>query len=65
MTASQLSAEDLRAEVARRRIRLYQLAAVVGLNPNRLGALLNERVPLTQATALRIAAALGLRTDTR
>jgi plasmid maintenance system antidote protein VapI len=51
-------AEDFRAEIARRRIVLYRLAAVVGLSPNRLGQVLNERMPLTEQLAQRISAAL-------
>jgi hypothetical protein len=52
------SAEDLRAEVARRRVRLYDLAARAGMHPGRLGALLNERLPLRPEVAERVAEAL-------
>jgi plasmid maintenance system antidote protein VapI len=52
-------AEDFRAEIARRRIFIYRLAAVVGLSPNRLGQVLNERMPLSPELAQRIAAALN------
>jgi hypothetical protein len=52
------SAEDLRAERARKQIELYVLAERVGVHPGRLGALLNERLPLRPAVAERIAEAL-------
>jgi hypothetical protein len=53
-----LSASDLRAERARKQLPIYLLSAAVGMNPNRLGAILSERVPLTFDVALRIAHAL-------
>ena len=37
---------DLRAEIARRQISLYRLAATIGLHPSRLGQMLNERLPM-------------------
>lgn len=52
------TAEELRAEVARRRVRLYDLAAAVGMHPGRLGAMLNERLPLRPALAERVGEAL-------
>jgi hypothetical protein len=54
----QNTAEDLRAEVARRRVHLYELAAAVGMHPGRLGAMLNEKLPLRPALAERVAEAL-------
>ena len=39
-------AEDLRAEVARKRVAVYKLAAKVGIHPGRLGMMLNGTVPL-------------------
>jgi hypothetical protein len=54
----QNSAEELRAEVARRRVHLYELAAAVGMHPGRLGAMLNERLPLRPALAERVGDAL-------
>jgi len=53
-----LSASDLRAERARKQLPIYLLSAAVGMNPNRLGGILNERVPLTSDVARRIAHAL-------
>src|SRR5262249_59615316 len=46
-----LSASDLRAERARKQLPIYLLSAAVGMNPNRLGGILNERVPLTSDVA--------------
>ena len=45
---------DFRAEIARRQLRLYDLAPRVGIHPTRLGALLNEKIPMTPAVAERI-----------
>jgi plasmid maintenance system antidote protein VapI len=53
------SAQELRAEVARRLITIYQLAAKVGLHPSHLGQLLRGRRPLTPEMASRIRAALA------
>lgn len=52
------SPADLRAEIARRRVYLYYLAAAVGLNPSRLGAMLGERIPMPDGIAARLAEAL-------
>lgn len=52
------SAADFRAIIGRHRILIYRLAAVVGLSPNRLSLVLNERSPLTPALAARLKAAL-------
>jgi len=49
---------DFRAEIGRRNILRYRLAAIVGLSPSRLGQILNGRLPLTPDLAQRIAAAL-------
>jgi hypothetical protein len=56
--AASPSAEDLRAERARKQVDLYILAERVGMHPGRLGAMLNERLPLRPAIAERIAEAL-------
>jgi len=53
-----LSAEDLRALLARRRVRLYEIAPEVGLHPSRLGMILNGRLPLTEEMGLKILQAL-------
>jgi plasmid maintenance system antidote protein VapI len=58
------SAADLRSEIARRQVHVYELAPVVGLHPARLGQVLNERAPLTPELAARIQRALD-QTDDR
>jgi plasmid maintenance system antidote protein VapI len=52
------SADDVRAECARRRLPLYMLAAKVGLHPVRLGRFLNGHRPLSPELAERIRRAL-------
>ncbi|MGH7388849.1 MAG: hypothetical protein ACREM3_05255 [Candidatus Rokuibacteriota bacterium] len=52
------SAADLRAQIARQRALIYPIAAQIGLHPTRLGAVLNERLPLTPDMARRIQQAL-------
>lgn len=42
-----LTPSEIRAELARRRIKLYEFAAVIRLHPTHLGGVLNERVPLS------------------
>jgi len=53
-----LTPADIRAELARRRFPLYQLAARISVHPARLSPMLHERVPLPAHIAERIAAAL-------
>jgi len=57
--------EDLRAELARRRVVLYRLAAVIGMSPGRLSLVLNEHVPLSPELAQRIIAALEVDDERR
>ena len=45
--------------MARRRDKIYIVAAQVGVHPTRLSAILNERVALTPAFAARVLRALG------
>ena len=52
------SASDLRAEIARRMVPIYQLAPRVGLHPAHLGQVLRGRRNLTPDLATRIRAAL-------
>jgi plasmid maintenance system antidote protein VapI len=52
------SAADLRALLARHEIRRYEIAPAVGLNPAKIGRLLNGREPLTPQLAQRIADAI-------
>jgi hypothetical protein len=48
------SAEDLRAELARRRLPAYVVGARARIHPTRLGRLLRERITLTPELAARI-----------
>jgi hypothetical protein len=56
---------DLRAEIARRQISLYRLAAEVGLHPGRLGQMLRERLPMPAEIAERVSEALSAGTGIR
>jgi len=49
---------DLRAEFARRRVRIYLVASKIGVHPSKLSLVLNERQPLPPELATRIAEAL-------
>ncbi|MDO8475059.1 MAG: hypothetical protein Q7W02_02490 [Candidatus Rokubacteria bacterium] len=53
-----MTASDLRAARARQRIPMYKLGAIVSVHPGRLALMLNERIPLTEVVAKRVAAAL-------
>jgi plasmid maintenance system antidote protein VapI len=53
------SAADFRAEFGRHRLRLYDVAPFCRLHPNHLGAVLNERRPLTDQMARRIEAGIA------
>jgi hypothetical protein len=50
---------DLRAAVARKRIPLFKLAALVDCHPVTLGRILGERKPLRPEMAEKILTALG------
>ena len=52
------TARELRAEIARRQVPIYVLAARVGLHPGRLGMMLRGRIHLTDAYANKIKDAL-------
>jgi plasmid maintenance system antidote protein VapI len=52
------SAGDLRAEIARRQLVIYELAPRVGLHPAHLGQVLRGRRAFTPDLATRIRAAL-------
>jgi predicted urease superfamily metal-dependent hydrolase len=54
-----MTPSDFRAELARQRIPLYRVAAGVGLHPSRLGAMLNERLPMPADVAERLSEALN------
>lgn len=52
------TAEDLRAEIARRRVILYRLASLIAIHPSRLSLYLNGHLPLPPNLGLRILEAL-------
>ena len=51
---SEVTVGDVRAEVARSNMKLYVVAARAQVSPSLFSAILNERVPLSQAVAARI-----------
>ena len=51
------AAADFRAEVARRQMTIYKLAAVVDVWPGRLGQMLNGRIPMPDDVARRLTSA--------
>jgi len=57
-TPPKLTPAGIRGALAERRILKYEFAHRVGMHPQRLGAILNERAELTPEVAARIAAAL-------
>ena len=63
MVATIPTAEDLRAELARRQIPLYILAATVGTHPGRLGMMLGGKLTLPPAMATRVFGALEKLSD--
>jgi hypothetical protein len=52
---------DFRARIARQRAKRYELGAIIGLNPIRLAAMLNERIAMPLHVAERLTAALDAR----
>lgn len=58
-----MTPEDLRAEIARRQVRLYQLASRIGVHPGCLGQILNERLPMTEELAACVEQAPRNRSD--
>jgi hypothetical protein len=50
---------DLRADVARYQLFLYEIAPRVRMNPQRLGAFLCERIPMRPEMATKIASAIA------
>ena len=53
-----MTPSDLRAEVARQQLRIYELAAEVGVHPGRLGSMLRESLPMPVDVAQRLTKAL-------
>lgn len=58
MELTELTPGDLRAEIGRTQIPIYQVASRINMHPSRLSTILNEKRPLTQDLARRIAEAL-------
>ena len=54
MNVTNSETANLRAEIARLRIPIFQLAARVNVHPGRMSQYLNERIPLPQSVAQRI-----------
>jgi plasmid maintenance system antidote protein VapI len=52
------TAEDLRAEIARRRVVVYRLASLIAIHPSRLSLYLNGHLPLSPELGFRILEAL-------
>ena len=48
------TAADLRAKLARLRVRIYEIAPEVGTHPTRLGLALNGRIPMSPDLARRM-----------
>jgi hypothetical protein len=53
------SPADLRAAIARADLRLYLVAAMAGMHPNRLSAYLGGRLPITPEIGQRVLRAVG------
>jgi hypothetical protein len=53
-----MSGRDLKAEAVRAGLPLYVVAAAAGMNPNRLGQILNDRVPIQVRDEARIRGAI-------
>ena len=49
-----VDAADLRAEIARKQIVLYKLAAEIQIHPGRLGMMLGGKIPLPSDVADKI-----------
>ena len=52
---------DFRALIARRQTKLYILAAAIQLNPQRLGLMLRERIPMPPDIASKLRGVLETR----
>jgi plasmid maintenance system antidote protein VapI len=54
VAATPPTAEDLRALLARARIKIYEVAPDVGCHPTTLGRMLNERAEMPADVAVRL-----------
>jgi plasmid maintenance system antidote protein VapI len=57
-TQNEPTAGDLRALIARHRLKIYRLAPLVDLHPSHLSLILNERRTLSRELAERLARAI-------
>ncbi len=60
-----VTAAILRAEIGRRRARIYQLGALLAIHPSRLSEMLNERRPLPPELGRRAMETLETWEETR
>jgi plasmid maintenance system antidote protein VapI len=58
MATNAPTAADIRAELARHRLKLYLVAARVGIHPANLSMMLNEHRPLSSDLAQRLMQAI-------
>jgi len=49
------TAADLRAAIARHRLKLFHLGSLINVHPSKLSRILNERAPLTREIAEQLA----------
>ena len=49
-----IQSAELRAEIARKQVVLYKLAAEIEVHPGRLGMMLRGKIPLPQEIAVKI-----------
>jgi hypothetical protein len=54
ITPATITPGDVRAEMARHRVKRYQISALIGYHPATLGAMLNERIPMPPEVGTRI-----------
>lgn len=64
LTQKTPSLADLRAEIARKRVKLYHIAPDVGLNPTHIGRMLNGVVSMSDRVRDRLVAILQATTET-
>jgi len=53
-SAVAIRAADLRAEIARQRVRIYKVASRAGIHPITIGRILSEKLGLSDRAATRI-----------
>jgi hypothetical protein len=58
LTSKKPTPADLRGEMARKRVRIYEIAPAVGMSPTHIGRMLNERAPMTDKVRNGLVAAL-------